>query len=150
MSLEMKSERRYMRPARLLITLGAILAVCSSSVAEAQEGAESVESKKEAVAKALCGEHGLVAKCVGLSPTMCVSGMMPLVDTCYSKRGDDVYARVSNSQQEAFLNCFWGEYLRRFNTRLETSDECIGSREGHGPLVPLPPHLEAQTKPLNN
>jgi hypothetical protein len=129
--------------------LGGLLALTASLPAHAQSAAEDTEAKKIAVAKAFCGEHGLLTKCIGQAPESCTTAMMPLVESCYGKKSFQIGEAVPESDEEGFKNCFWAEYLKRFSSRITYTDECTGSIEGTSPLAPLPPHLEAQTELLN-
>jgi predicted secreted protein len=129
--------------------LAGLIAMNGSAPAGAQDGTGDTEEKKIAVAKAFCGDHGLLTKCIGQAPESCTSAMKPLIDTCYEKKDFKLGETAPESEEEGFKNCFWAEYLKRFSSRIQYTEECTGSTEGKLPIEPLPPHLEAQTQLLN-
>lgn len=143
--------RDTMRTPSLIKTfvLAGLIAFTASVPAGAQDGTGDTEEKKIAVAKAFCGVHGLLTKCIGQAPESCTSAMKPLIDTCYEKKNFKLGEAVPDSAEEGFKNCFWAEYLKRFSSRIQYTEECTGSTEGKLPIEPLPPHLEAQTQLLN-
>jgi len=144
----MRRDYRHVSSLKRLL-LGGLIVLNVTSMSAAYADNDDTEAKKLAVAKALCGQHGLLSKCIGLSPESCPSTMKPLVDACHEKKDHKYGEAAPDSDAEGFLHCIWAEYFKRFSSRIQYTDECTGSGEGKSPIEELPPHLEAQTRPLH-
>ncbi len=115
--------------------------------ARAQEEHDTLEENKNAVVKTFCKEEGKLATCVGLPATDCEIEMRPFVDTCYEKIEE--HKGAIKRPEGAFHSCFWSEFNKKYSEKLQLTDECFSVAKELFPLQPLPPHLEAKTKPFN-
>jgi hypothetical protein len=108
---------------------------------------DPLEESKSAVVKKLCKEDGKLATCVELPASECEAAMRPFVDSCYEK----VEAQKGSLKRPemAFHSCFWFEFNKKYQHKVQRTEECYAVAPDAFPLQPVPPHLEGKMQLLN-